>query len=84
MPWSKWYPLEMVNLTGEVVPNMPGIYEIRVERDIPRVHDSSRLMNIGRTINTLRERVRQKASDNDQLPAPLQWVKVHAGEKLDG
>ena len=83
MPWSEWHPLEMANLAGEVVPDVPGIYEIRVKREIERVRDSSRLMNIGRTITNLRERVRQKASDNDQLPAPLQWVKMHAGESFE-
>ena len=83
MAWSEWYPLEMGSLSGSTLPESAGIYEIRVDHVIQRVRGSSRIINIGRVVSNLKNRVSGKAKDDDQLPAPLQWLKVNAREGFE-
>jgi hypothetical protein len=76
--WSDWFPLACCALLKENVPRQPGIYEIRLNREFGRVRGTTRIVNIGRALDTLYQRVyRDKACDPDRnYSGTMKWLAL--------
>ena len=74
--WSDWFPLACCALLKENVPHQPGIYEIRLNREFGRVRGTTRIVNIGRALDTLYQRVyRDKACNSSRHHAgTMKWL----------
>ena len=75
--WSKWHPLLCETLKDEV-PEVPGIYEIRISRTFERLSGTTDVVNIGVAAENLRTRVwDQKACKRSRyLPGALKWLEA--------
>ena len=45
--WSAWYPLESTEELKQLVPDCPGFYDIRIDREFSRLNGVTRIVNIG-------------------------------------
>ena len=81
--WSDWHQLDCEGLKGDV-PDVPGVYEIRIQRTFDRLIGNTQVVNIGVAKKSLRVRVRsEKACNPDRyLPGPLKWLK-YAGVSFE-
>jgi len=53
--WSDWLSLNEKNVL--LIPEQPGIYEIRTDYEIKRLNEESRIVSIGRAVPNLRSRL---------------------------
>jgi hypothetical protein len=79
--WSDWFPLECESLLKENVPALPGIYEIRLNREFGRVLGTTRIVNIGMAAKSLNTRVyRQKACDSNNHSGTMKWLALEGAK----
>ena len=72
--WSEWRPL-LPQVVSEFVPDLPGIYEIKTDREFGRLNGSSRIVYIGsaaRNTPSLRKRLLGRIS-NGSLAEKRLW-----------
>ena len=76
--WSAWHPLEDNDKLKNLVPNCPGIYEIRIDREFSRLNGATRIVNIGMTDNSLNSRLWQQKGRNASrnFSGAMKWLKV--------
>ena len=75
--WSAWYPLESTEELKQLVPDCPGIYEIRIDREFSRLNGVTRIVNIGVASKSLNSRLlRQKGHNpNRYYSGSMKWLK---------
>lgn len=72
--WSEWRQL-LKQVVGEFVPDLPGIYEIRTDREFGRLKGTSRIVYIGsaaRNTPSLKRRLLGRIS-NGSLAEKRLW-----------
>jgi len=75
--WSEWYPLSPRDIG---IPDEPGIYEIRTDYEFGRLRGSSRVVYIGSTMNSLKQRlVHQRIKE----PSRTEKLLRKAGHALE-
>lgn len=80
--WSEWHPLDLQSLT-RLVPDSPGIYEIRTDLEFGRLRGSSQIVYVGSAKGSLKQRLRQRVSYPDRyLTMAEKWLR-QAGHALE-
>jgi hypothetical protein len=83
--WSKWYPLSQVLVArDEDVPDEPGVYEIRTDYEFGRLRGSSRVVYVGSTVKSLKERlVHQRIKNPKKNLSGTEKLLREAGHALE-
>jgi hypothetical protein len=81
--WSEWYPIDLQSVTA-LVPDKPGVYEVRADFEFGRLKGHSRIVTIGSANRSLRQRlIRQRFANTERFMNRAEKLLYRAGHTLE-